>query len=56
MLTWGCKEFSVIYQILDYPPLDLVKDLAEKTNEPKLINMAKIFNASYAPTLEAVNY
>jgi acetyl esterase len=29
------REFSVCYQILDYPPLDLTRDPAEKTRVPR---------------------
>jgi acetyl esterase len=43
------KEFPLLTQILDYPPLDLATDPAQKTKPPTAIPplMAKFFNQCY---------
>lgn len=52
------KEFTVRYQILDYPPLDLTRDPASKTRVPpgSMVippMMARLFDECYIGTREA---
>jgi len=53
------KEFSVAFQVLDYPPMDLFTDAGEKRNPPgiseALIDKARLFNAMYIAPEESKN-
>lgn len=59
MLAKQSQEFSVAFQVLDYPPMDLFTDPGEKRNPPgvgaALIEKARLFNTMYITPEESKN-
>jgi acetyl esterase len=53
------KDFSVVLQVLDYPPMDLFTAPSEKRNppdiSPALIEKARLFNSMYIAPEESKN-